>query len=326
MPLLKPYPEAPGAPAPPPPGPAAPPPLIPGGGTPQDQAVAGQQARPAGAVSAPQPPPAPAPPTPGGGLTAESIQQQVDTTIPVEQFQAYIDGGFLKAGCPPNTPFKQDKAHIDKWFGGKGYQEGACVEKPTDQAGAGGRGGGGGGAGGPGGFGGLGRPGSVRGVSGKAQELWDQINSLKSRYSPEVMQRIIGQAKARGSAGAGAARDRIASEFASRGLGRSADAAIASEAAARSAEAGVVNPVVGGLATEKVNADRQDRVQKLQAMQAWINSSRQYILGSTATRNQKEIALADLDLQSRRLDQELEMQQNRFDYGFAREAYSNVRY
>ena len=257
-----------------------------------------------------------------GAPTAQSIQQQVDTTIPVEQFQAYIDGGFLKAGCPPNTPFRQDKAHIQKWFGGKGYQEGACVEKPTDQVGGGGAGGGGAG----GGAGGGGRPGGVGGVAGKAQELWDQINSLKSRYSPEVMQRIIGQAKARGSAGARGARDRIASEFASRGLGRSADAAIASEVAARSAEAGVVNPVVGGLATEKVNADRQDRVQKLQAMQAWINSTRQYILGSTATRNQKEIALADLALQGRRLAQELEMQQRGFDYGFASQAFQNVQY
>jgi len=86
---------------------------------------------------APTPPPAgpppPAPPeatppaTPGPPpLTAESIQQQVDTRVSVEQFQAWIDLGLLDPKCPSDTPFKSENVDAG------GNAIGGCFEKPVD--------------------------------------------------------------------------------------------------------------------------------------------------------------------------------------------------
>lgn len=207
--------------------------------------------------------------------------------------------------CPPNTPYQAED--------GSG-----CVEKPDNTN----RPGGGGGGGGRGGGGGGGNP---MDVSSQANSLWDEIMNMQSRYSPEVMQRIMAGAKRQGATAGANARDAVNRDMIARGMGRSTDAANAAAGAARSAEAGVVNPVSTQLATEKVKADREDKIMKLQAMQNWINSARSHIQAMNATAAQKEVAMANLDLSEKRLAQELKMQQNQFDYGMATGAYGSMR-
>jgi len=302
------------------PSPAAPPPTTPGS-TP-----------PPAAPPLPHPPggPPPAAPPPGNVAAAQAAGAQINSNISPAQWAAWAPH-YDPQGCPPGSPF-----HMTKEGSG-----GGCAESPDNcppgmhqsgnrcapgEGGPGGPGGGGPGGGGPGGGPGAGDSASVGALGGQADTLWQEIQNLQSRYSPEVMQRLMAGAKAQGSAagkraGQGANLDAIR-----RGMGRSADAASLAGEASRGAEAAVVNPASSFYAAEKIKGDQEDRIAKLTSMQNFINSSRQHIQASTATAAQKEVAYANLALAQRRLQQELQMQQNQFDYGMASGARDQFSY
>jgi len=250
--------------------------------------------------------------------------------VSLQQWQTWINMGLRDPRCPPASPFKSENTL-------NGQAVTGCFEKPVDcppgsyksgpgtncVAGTPGQGGPAGG-GNPGGF--PGPSGSPGDVSGQADTLWKEIMNLQSRYSPEVMQRLISGAKSSGAAAGKRAGEAANLDAIRRGLGRSSDAASLAGEASRGAEAAIVNPAVVGYTAEKVKADAEDRIAKLTAMQNWINSARQHIQAMTATANQKEIALANLALMEKRLQQELQMQQNQFDFNMAFNAQQNVGY
>jgi len=227
----------------------------------------------------------------------------------VEEFQQYIDDGFLDESCPPETPFRQDKAHMDKWFGGQGYS-GGCVEKPQDQTGGGGRGGGGGG-GGRGGGQGSGSttasslPGGQDGISGT---IWDQIRGDleggPSRYSPENMAAIEADQFARVRRQEQLQLEESRRDAAMRGGGGSISRSGGQAAALRGIRSGTGQQILANrsnIAQAKIDADYQDRQAAIKNAQNYLNSLRQYMLQSDMNSIQREQLSAQIAMANKQL-------------------------
>lgn len=306
------YGQQPQAPAPPrPPMPGTAPGRTPAPAPGQTAAVAGAPpvAPPAG-QGAPPAPSSAVPNTQGTyqagrdpGLDAKIAdwQQNIDSRYDAGAWAAWAP--FQNPNCPKNRPFSPDPAHM-KGMGvtmspdqAKSY----CVEKPVDVPdelrGQAGGGAGAGAGGGPGGGKGGGMPGGLAGMA-EGGEIWKSIlGRLKggSRFTPEVMDTLLGSIKSQGEGAAERASEEAEADFARRGLSRSSLAGRAQQEI-RTGLAGDILQSQAALKKAKVDADFADKTQAINDGLNWLNSLRTHVAQMKATSAQKEVAMANIKL------------------------------
>lgn len=280
------------------------------------------------------PPSAPRPPAMPGGQTRSAFdtafdQQkslgEQDPTYSADQWQAWrkeendlrSKGGGAQ-NCPPNMPFTSrpgpngertcafkpddcpDGSHIE---GSDTNGSARCVPNGT----GGGPNGAGGGAGG-GGFGGG------TGMDLASDSVWNAIMARLNggtRYTPEVMDSLMGQIKGTAEAQASNQRDEAMADAAARGM----IGAGATGATMRGIRANVGNQVLAGknqLIRAKIDADYQDKTEAIKSGIEWLNSLRDYVSRMAATQAQKEAAMANITLGYARLSQEMDMMREEF--------------
>lgn len=178
--------------------------------------------------------------------------------------------------------------------GGRGY----CRQRSG--------GGGGGGAGGPA----APRPPSFADPANLQSDIiWQEILkrlNAPSRYTPEVMSAFKGEIKGQGD------RERELQVQASdeslqrRGLIRSPIAAEAERQIRGNVSQGMLAEN-NKLMRAKIDADYQDKSQAIKEGMDWINSLRDFVARSSATRAQYDVGMANVQLGYARLQQEMSM-------------------
>lgn len=265
-------------------------------------------------------PTAPSPSMPGkpAGVSdrAWNSFNSINSNISLEQWQAWDQ--YADPRCPPNMPYRSQKT-----IGGQ--PNNACAETPdncpegyqaygrnecrTTQEVASLTGHAGGTGNGPTGIqGGYGNgPGGFH--NAENDFLWQQLmEDLKkgSRFSPEVMASLLGETKLGAEQASNAQLEQSNADLATRGVARSGFAADQ----AREIRANASNQVLAArnqILRAKVDADFQDHKSTLDAMQAWLNNSRQQVLQWNATQAQKEVALAQIELGYQQLQQQFDI-------------------
>lgn len=163
-------------------------------------------------------------------------------------------------------------------------------------------GGGGGGGGRPKGGGPLLDPGQLA-----SEELWKTIMARlngQTRYTPEVMSSLLGGVKTTAEAQGAQALKQSDADLALRGIARSGVAA----AAARDINQNTANQILqskNAILKAKIDADYQDKSQAIRDGLDWLNSLRDFVARMTATKAQKDAAMANIALGYARLQQEL---------------------
>lgn len=137
------------------------------------------------------------------------------------------------------------------------------------------------------------------------QAILARLNG-KTRYTPEVMSRILGQTKTAGEAQAANQEQEYTSNLASRGIAR---APIANEGY-RQIRAGVGTQVMAmqnNLIKAKIDADYADKTEAINEGIAWLNSLRDYTARMAATSAQYKIGMANVNLGYAQLAQQLQI-------------------
>lgn len=210
---------------------------------------------------------------------------------------------FRDPNCPQDRPFRSERGIP------------GCFEKPVDtpagtdpsQYGAGG--GGAGGGGGRGGRGGIFDP-----ASAESKTVWDAIlGRLQggSRFTPEVMDALLGSVKSSQEGAARRAGQQAESDMARRGLSRSSLAS-AAQTQIRTGLEGNVLESKAALAKAKVDADFQDRTQAINDGMNWLNGLRSYWAAQTGNANQREAAMANIELGYKTLAHETNQMRERY--------------
>lgn len=167
-----------------------------------------------------------------------------------------------------------------------------------------GGGGGGGGKGGGKGGGGVLDPGQLA-----SEELWKAIMARlngQTRYTPEVMSSLLGGVKTTAEAQGQQLLKQSDADLALRGIARSGVAA----SAARDINQNTANQILGSknaILKAKIDADYQDKNQAIRDGLDWLNSLRDFVARMTATKAQKDAAMANIALGYAKLQQELEL-------------------
>ena len=173
---------------------------------------------------------------------------------------------------------------------------------------------GGGGGGGAGGAGGAGSSlGAIPGLQ-EGQTLWQSIlGRLQggTRYTPEVMASLLGQEKLSADQQAIQQTEAANADLAQRGLGRSPAAAAAIQRIGIGANASVLQGR-NAIIRAKIDADFQDKSAAIDEGQKWLDSLRSYVASITATKAQRDAAMANIALGYARLQQELDVMREQY--------------
>lgn len=304
--------------------------------------------------SGPGGPGAPGQPQPGGGSIFDQpnpeaqlafIQahpEQFDSRLSPEQWRAWLPD--LDRGCPGRRPFRTSRPGPGgQTFGGAER----CVEKPDDcpegyrvigndasgsarclpqdsaefRGGMGGLGGAGGPGGNmPGGSGGGGGLGTATGGFGDVDAMLrriieGQLQNPTSRYTPENMQRLLGQTRATAEDQRQRVADQVTEDAAARGvLGSGATGTALANAAI------AANRTVAGeqanLDRAKIDADFEDRRAAMQDAFNYLNSARDWAYKQQMTALQRQQFDANLALAYARMQQEWDQMQAEWGYRF----------
>lgn len=210
--------------------------------------------------------------------------------------------------------------------GGRGY----CKQLESNQPGRGGmygQGGGGGGAAGAGGGGGLGASpggglGAPAGLSGVSGTIWDTLNGVlkggQTRFTPEVMATLAGQAKSLEQGQIKTGTDAVTSDAIRRGIYRSPAVNPDVANVVRGAQ-GNYSQTIAQQQVAKVSADFQDKMGALDRAQKFLDSARDYLLRSDMNaidreriRAQLALGYANIASQQQMLTQQLTQQQQQW--------------
>jgi hypothetical protein len=208
--------------------------------------------------------------------------------------------------------------------GGRGY----CKKLGGGRGGGGAGGGGGFGAGGGGGAGGPG--GGQFGISdpggrfselfgrteGNFQSIWDSLLPVargeQTRYNPETMGYLEGQARVDRAGNIDAGTESIYSDAITRGMGRSGPTSAGVSNVVRDANRTYASTVTQ-MRVKKVEQDFEDRMGALDRMQKALDSRQAYILGLDQTAAQREQSITQIALGYARIAAERQMLEMRLN-------------
>ncbi len=177
--------------------------------------------------------------------------------------------------------------------------------------------------GGPAGPGGAGAP-----LPGNlaADELWKviqgRLSGRDSRYTPEVMSRLMAQTKTTAEGQASSQMQQADEDMASRGVLRSP-----SQNAARREIRGTVSGQVMGTQNDlnkaKIDADYQDKTTAIQEAQTWLTQLQNYTIQNQQNATTRELGLANIELAKQRLAQEATLAQQQYSQAIQLAQMSN---
>jgi hypothetical protein len=116
-----------------------------------------------------------------------------------------------------------------------------------------------------------------------------------SRYTPEVLSQLLGQARLTAEGGVEAQQDALDEDLARRGVARSGVGAEASRLIRQNA-ANQVSATSAQLTQSKIEADYQDKVTAIQQALDHVNSLRSYTLQSQSNAYQRDAQMANIRL------------------------------
>lgn len=272
------------------------------------------------------PPPGAAgtPPPPGNNnAVAQWAHNTIDPSVSVAQWEAWSQF-YDPTGCPSNTPYHSakdggDNACVEKPDncppGKQAWGPNQCVSGDDPRVGGGGAGGPGGGgydggpSGGPGGYGAGGGD-----LNSLLQQRLRALLGGETRYTPEVLQGIMGNVKSQAEAQAGQQSEAALEDAARRGTFRSAIAG-RPQAQIRANVGATTGQAYSQLLQRKAETDFEDKSAALDRTQRYLDSLKQAAQFQTMTAQQRAQFNANLQMAYAQLQAQFDLNQQRAALG-----------
>jgi hypothetical protein len=157
-------------------------------------------------------------------------------------------------------------------------------------------------------------------MAGASDTIWQAIQARLeggSRFTPGVMDDLLGGVRSQAEGAAGRAAAESAAAMQRRGLSRSTIAGSEQRQIRTSLYGNVLQADVE-LKKAKITADFQDKTQAINDGMNWLNSLRSYVSSMTATAAQREVAMANIQLGYQQLQHATDMMREGFAQDMAR--------